>query len=91
MSKVIFTGLQHSIEDLSYVQLKRLHHPIESKLSKDEVGQVLAKHENEILNSLIALTLRYLAGEVLVKAINVIAVIVVTKHSALSLEQVYLE
>jgi transposase-like protein len=50
MSKVIFTGLQHGIENLSYVQLKRLHHQIESKLSKDEVGQVLAKHENEILN-----------------------------------------
>ena len=50
MSKVTFTGLQHSIENLSYVQLKRLNHQIESQLSKDEVGQVLAKHEYDISN-----------------------------------------
>ena len=50
MSKVTFTAFMESIEKLSYVELKRLNHQIESRLSKDEVGQVLAKHENEISN-----------------------------------------
>lgn len=50
MSKVTFTVFQESIEDLSYAELKRLNHQIEFHLSKDEVGQVLAKHENEISN-----------------------------------------
>ena len=48
MSKVTFTVFQESIEDLSYVELKRLNHQIELQLSKNEVGQVLAKHENDI-------------------------------------------
>ena len=50
MSNVTFTVFQESIEDLSYAELKRLNHQIEFHLSKDEVGQVLAKHENEISN-----------------------------------------
>ena len=50
MSKVTFTAFMESIEKLSYVELKRLNHQIEYHLSKDEVGQVLAKHENEISN-----------------------------------------
>ena len=48
MSKVSFTVFQQSIEDLSYIELKRLNHQIEVQLSKNEVGQVLAKHENDI-------------------------------------------
>ena len=50
MSKVTFTAFQNSLEDLSYIELKRLSHQIELHLSKDEVGQVLAKHEDEISN-----------------------------------------
>lgn len=48
MSKVTFSFLQSRIEELSYVELKRLNHQIESQLSKDEVGQILAKHEDDI-------------------------------------------
>ncbi|SGZ06101.1 IS1595 family transposase [Moritella viscosa] len=50
MSKVTFAAFQESIEDLSYVELKRLNHQIDFHLSKDEVGQILAKYENEISN-----------------------------------------
>lgn len=50
MNKVTFSAFQHHIKELSYTELKRLNHQIESLLSKDKVGQVLAKHENEISN-----------------------------------------
>lgn len=50
MSKLTFSFFQTRLEDLSYVELKRLNHQIDSQLSKDEVGQVLAKHEDDISN-----------------------------------------
>ncbi len=50
MNKVTFTAFQHCIDELSYTELKRLNHQIDSLLSKNKVGQVLAKHENEITN-----------------------------------------
>lgn len=48
MDKATFAVCQQHIKELSYTELKRLNHQVESLLSEDEVGQVLAKHENQI-------------------------------------------
>ena len=47
-----FQNILHHVTNLNYSQLKKLHHEVESNIASNQVGQVIADHEETISHCL---------------------------------------
>ena len=50
MASKQFQNILHHVTNLNYSQLKKLRHAVESNISKNQVGQAIADHEETISN-----------------------------------------
>lgn len=48
MNYSAFIKLQHSINLLNYLELKRLKHYVDAQISKDQITQIFAEHEDQV-------------------------------------------
>lgn len=48
MSDTAFQSILHDLNSFTYAQLKKLHHETDKRISKNQVGQVIAEREEEV-------------------------------------------